>query len=115
LVPSHLCYGFLIFSCVVIPVLSQLLTKKPTTQGGFNIGGINSTGQIPSIPGGWGLIDVDTPKEALTKASYMNPGDQWELVFSDEFNTDGRTFYPGDDPYWEAPNLHYWGTVCPSV
>lgn len=95
---------------LVIPVLSQLLTKKPTTQGGFNIGGINSTGQIPSIPGGWGLIDVDTPKEALTKASYMNPGDQWELVFSDEFNTDGRTFYPGDDPYWEAPNLHYWGT-----
>ncbi len=31
-----------------------------------------------------------------------------QLVFSDEFNTDGRTFYPGDDPYWEAENLHYW-------
>jgi hypothetical protein len=30
------------------------------------------------------------------------------LVFSDEFNTDGRTFYPGDDPYWEAVDLHYW-------
>jgi len=25
-----------------------------------------------------------------------------ELVFSDEFNTDGRSFFPGDDPYWEA-------------
>ena len=31
-----------------------------------------------------------------------------DLVFSDEFNTDGRTFYPGDDPYWEAADLHYW-------
>lgn len=31
-----------------------------------------------------------------------------QLVFSDEFNTDGRTFYPGDDPYWEAVDLHYW-------
>jgi hypothetical protein len=24
-----------------------------------------------------------------------------KLVFSDEFNTDGRTFYPGDDPFWK--------------
>ena len=93
-------------------MLIHLLAKKPTTQGGFNIGGINATGQIPFIPGGWGLIDVDTPKEAYTKPSYTNPGEQFVLVFSDEFNTEGRTFYPGDDPYWEAPNLHYWGTVC---
>ena len=33
-----------------------------------------------------------------------------QLIFSDEFNTDGRTFYPGDDPYWEAADLHYWAT-----
>lgn len=33
-----------------------------------------------------------------------------ELVFSDEFNQDGRTFYPGDDPYWEAVDLYYWVT-----
>ncbi|KAH9833744.1 glycoside hydrolase family 16 protein [Rhodofomes roseus] len=32
------------------------------------------------------------------------------LVFSDEFNTPGRTFWPGDDPYWEAVNLWYWET-----
>ena len=31
-----------------------------------------------------------------------------QLVFSDEFNKAGRTFYPGDDPYWEAVDLHYW-------
>ena len=37
-------------------------------------------------------------------------GEEWDLVFSDEFNTDGRSFYPGDDPFWEAENLHYWAT-----
>lgn len=31
-------------------------------------------------------------------------------VFSDEFNTEGRSFYPGDDPYWQAEDLHYWQT-----
>lgn len=33
-----------------------------------------------------------------------------ELVFSDEFETEGRSFYPGDDPYWEAVDLHNWAT-----
>jgi beta-glucanase (GH16 family) len=37
-------------------------------------------------------------------------GEQWQLVFSDEFNKNGRTFYPGDDPFWEAVDLHYWLT-----
>jgi len=32
------------------------------------------------------------------------------LVFSDEFNEDDRSFYPGDDPYWEAVDLYYWAT-----
>lgn len=92
------------------PVLTHYLTKTQTTQGGFNLGGVNATGQIADIPGNWGLVDRDTPKEAYTKKSYMNPNDEWVLVFSDEFNQDGRTFYPGDDPYWEAVDLHYWGT-----
>lgn len=35
---------------------------------------------------------------------------EWQLVFSDEFNVEGRSFYPGDDPYWEAVDLHYWAT-----
>lgn len=38
--------------------------------------------------------------------------------FSDEFQTDGRTFYPGDDPYWTAVDLWYGVTqdleVCPN-
>lgn len=57
--------------------------------------------------GGFSVIDVDTPKDVYTKKSRRD-GVDWQLVFSDEFNTDGRTFYPGDDPYWEAEDLHYW-------
>ncbi|KAL0949252.1 hypothetical protein HGRIS_009330 [Hohenbuehelia grisea] len=76
---------------------------------GYNLGGINSTGQIPSM-GNFGLIDSETPHNAYTRTSWRNPNDEWQLVFSDEFNTDGRSFYPGDDPYWEAADLHYWAT-----
>uniref|UniRef100_A0A8H7XY82 GH16 domain-containing protein n=1 Tax=Psilocybe cubensis TaxID=181762 RepID=A0A8H7XY82_PSICU len=59
--------------------------------------------------GNFGLIDLETPKEALIKKS-MKDGSDMILVFSDEFNEEGRTFYPGDDPYWEAEDLHYWAT-----
>lgn len=59
------------------------------------------------MAGNFGLIDRDTPKEAYTKTSYQD-NSELQLVFSDEFNVDGRSFYPGDDPYWEAEDLHYW-------
>jgi beta-glucan synthesis-associated protein KRE6 len=84
--------------------------KKPSKQGGFNVGGINATGQIPSFTGNYGLVDKTTPQELLRKKSYMD-GSDMTLVFSDEFNQDGRTFYPGDDPFWEAVDLQYWGTA----
>ncbi|KAL1668379.1 glycoside hydrolase family 16 protein [Schizophyllum commune] len=61
------------------------------------------------MDGKWGMIDPDTPEEFKTKKSYMSNKDL-QLIFSDEFNVDNRTFYPGDDPYWEAYDLHYWGT-----
>ncbi|CCO28994.1 Beta-glucan synthesis-associated protein KRE6 AltName: Full=Killer toxin-resistance protein 6 [Rhizoctonia solani AG-1 IB] len=61
------------------------------------------------ISGFMALIDKDTPKEAYTRKSF-DDGSEWDLVFSDEFNVEGRSFYPGDDPYWEATDLHYWGT-----
>ena len=54
--------------------------------------------------GNWGLIDLDTPQDAYTRTDFIS-GQSWDLVFSDEFNTDGRTFWPGDDPYWEAVDL----------
>ncbi|KAF9076117.1 glycoside hydrolase family 16 protein [Rhodocollybia butyracea] len=78
--------------------------------GGFNFGGTNSTGQIPTMVGNRGLIDLETPKESYTYTSLRDGSSEMQLVFSDEFNTDGRSFYPGDDPYWEAVNLHYWAT-----
>lgn len=59
------------------------------------------------MPNNFGLIDVDTPSSAFTATSFTD-GSEWQLVFSDEFNTDNRTFWPGDDPYWEAVDLHYW-------
>ncbi|KAJ7186059.1 beta-glucan synthesis-associated protein [Mycena filopes] len=71
---------------------------------------VNATGQMPNI-GNWGLIDLDTPKEMYTIHGYHDPSSTMQLVFSDEFEVEGRTFYPGDDPYWEAVDLHYWQTA----
>ena len=93
------------------PVYSHFTRKRQTTQGAFNLGGTNATGQVPKITNNIGLIDTATPKSAYTKPSFADPNQMWDLVFSDEFNVDGRTFYPGDDPYWEAVDLHYWQTV----
>ncbi|KAJ9478562.1 putative Beta-glucan synthesis-associated protein KRE6 (putative) [Pseudozyma hubeiensis] len=56
-----------------------------------------------------GLIDPDTPQSAMRRRSPVD-GSDWHLVFSDEFEEEGRSFYPGDDPYWEAVDLWYWGT-----
>ncbi|KAK7444002.1 hypothetical protein VKT23_015399 [Stygiomarasmius scandens] len=89
------------------PLVTHFTSKMQSTKGGFNLGGINATGQIPVMH--FGLIDPDTPTEAYTHKSYTDDSTM-QLVFSDEFNTDGRSFYPGDDPFWEAPSLHYWGT-----
>ena len=54
------------------------------------------------------LVDPDTPNYAKTRIGF--DGQNYNLVFSDEFNLDGRTFYPGDDPFWEAVDLWYGQT-----
>ncbi|KAF7189721.1 Beta-glucan synthesis-associated protein KRE6 [Pseudocercospora fuligena] len=51
-----------------------------------------------------GLIDPDTPSSAMTRTG--DNGKKQQLVFSDEFNELGRTFYDGDDPYFQA--MDYW-------
>jgi beta-glucanase (GH16 family) len=66
---------------------------------------------VPVFASGFALIDPDTPQSAYTKPSWMDNGEM-ELVFSDEFNVDDRTFYPGDDPFWEAVDLHYWVRIA---
>ncbi|KAJ1884177.1 hypothetical protein LPJ66_010736, partial [Kickxella alabastrina] len=52
-------------------------------------------------------IDKDSPS-GLTWTSATNK--KWKLVFSDEFETEGRTFGPGEDNTWEAVDLWYWPT-----
>lgn len=56
-----------------------------------------------------GLIDPDTPASAATRTDIN--GDTLKLVFSDEFNEQNRTFYPGDDPFWFAPDIWYGATM----
>ncbi|KAJ1821013.1 hypothetical protein GGH91_002010 [Coemansia sp. RSA 2671] len=66
---------------------------------------LSSIGQ-PLIPATL-PVDPDSPK-GLTWTAANNK--KWKLVFSDEFNKEGRTFGPGEDPNWEAVDLWYWPT-----
>jgi beta-glucan synthesis-associated protein KRE6 len=61
------------------------------TYGGYNLGGINATGQLMQTS--FSLIDRDTPTSAYTKVSPVD-GQTMNLVFSDEFEVEGRSFYP---------------------
>jgi hypothetical protein len=88
------------------PIIHYATKGALSTNGGFNIGGANASGQIPSLPGMPTLIDPETPDVFKTRVG--NDGKKYLLVFSDEFETDGRSFYPGDDPYWEAVDMNYW-------
>ncbi|KAJ9116310.1 hypothetical protein QFC22_004750 [Naganishia vaughanmartiniae] len=98
----------------ILPVTTQVRSdrrEQDRVEGGiegwsYNLGGVNATGQVPAQPRE--LIDPETPKDVYTRTGF--DGKQWSLKFSDEFNTDGRTFFPGDDPFWEAVDLHYHGT-----
>ncbi|KAG8218548.1 glycoside hydrolase family 16 protein [Butyriboletus roseoflavus] len=110
------CLFLVIVSLVTLfagyPMITYFTTVDMSNNGGFGLGGINGSGQVPVMAGNWALIDIDTPKDAYTKSSW-NGGSDMELVFSDEFNVPGRTFWPGDDPYWEAVDLHYWVRAIP--
>lgn len=54
------------------------------------------------------LVDSDTPQSAYTRTA--KDGSDWKLVFSDEFNAEGRTFYEGDDQFWYGADFHYDAT-----
>ncbi|KAJ5739506.1 hypothetical protein N7533_012290 [Penicillium manginii] len=56
-----------------------------------------------------GLIDPDTPADAMWKKN--SDGKDWKLVFSDEFNMPGRTFFDEDDPFFQAVDLWYGVTM----
>ena len=95
------------------PIISFLQRPTPTqsVRSASGIGGVNDSGPIPNVPGRFDLIDPDTPEEVHTRQSFKDPSKTMKLIWSDEFNTDGRSFYPGDDPFWEAVDLYYWQTV----
>jgi hypothetical protein len=48
------------------------------------------------------LIDKDTPQDAYTIASPVD-GKLMQLIFSDEFETEGRTFYPVSGSFSSCP------------
>ncbi|CAB9517136.1 Beta-glucan synthesis-associated protein KRE6 [Seminavis robusta] len=56
---------------------------------------------LQPVQGAW--VDPDTPKAAKAIKA-LSPDDkrEYELVFSDEFEQDGRTFHDGTDPRWTA-------------
>jgi hypothetical protein len=78
------------------PILQYFNKKTLSNFGAYGVGGTNSTGQVPKIPGLPTLIDEHTPDSALTRTGF--DGKKYVLMFSDEFEVDGRTFWPGDDP-----------------
>lgn len=89
------------------PVISWFLyIGQPVALVGFGLGGANGTGQRPVFKDLRSLIDSDTPEEA---GSWVHPftSERHHLVFSDEFNVEGRTFWPGDDPFWTAVDIWY--------
>ena len=98
-----LCFG-LITLFAGYPVITYLGRTTEASNVGYNLGGINGSGQVPDLPGLPQLMDPETPSNVKTRTGY--DGKKYNLVFSDEFNSPGRTFYPGDDPYWEAGVLY---------
>mmetsp|Transcript_37202 Transcript_37202/g.100575 ORF Transcript_37202/g.100575 Transcript_37202/m.100575 type:complete len:675 (-) Transcript_37202:82-2106(-) len=67
---------------------------------------------------GNGWVDPDTPEEALTVTSEVD-GSTFDLVYSDEFEVDDRSFDDGHDPAWTALEkddytngaLHYYSAT----
>lgn len=93
---------------VFYPVLSFYRNNARNLRIDGNIR-INATGQAPVLFQMPELIDKDTPASAKTRTGF--DGQPYDLVFSDEFNVEGRTFYPGDDPFWEAVDIWYGATA----
>jgi beta-glucan synthesis-associated protein KRE6 len=45
-------------------------SRHQLAKGGFNLGGINITGQVPDLPNLPNRIDKDTPQDALTRTGF---------------------------------------------
>jgi len=63
-------------------------------------------GKVPTLKNvRTGMIDPDTPSSAMSRKD--SNGKTQRLAFSDEFNEDGRTFYEGDDAYFQGVDIWY--------
>lgn len=91
---------------VVLPVLTYSNVTTHYTPESYEI---LTQYEYPSLSAiRTSLIDPDSPSDAQTYKA--KNGDEWKLVFSDEFNVEGRTFYEGDDQFFTAPDLNYAAT-----
>lgn len=97
------CALFALF--LVYPISSYLRQYYSNLELKTNANQLPKLHPLPLRP----LVDPETPKVALTRTSETSNA-KYELVFSDEFNHPGRTFWPGDDPFWEAGNFWYGST-----
>ena len=102
---------FLVVGAIVVFILLPVLTysgvTEPYTPESYEILTSYHYPLLSAIR--TDLVDPDTPAEALTKKT--SKGETWKLVFSDEFNAEGRTFYEGDDQFFQAADLWYGGTM----
>ncbi|KAK6454175.1 glucan synthase subunit [Scheffersomyces xylosifermentans] len=100
---------FLILIAIGLFVLLPALTYTGLHHRKSKVVDILSNYQYPLLSAiRTSLIDPDTPDDAYN--SIARDGSTWSLVFSDEFNTVGRTFYQGDDQFFTALDLHYDAT-----
>ncbi|KAL0574580.1 hypothetical protein V5O48_007392 [Marasmius crinis-equi] len=93
---------------LLYPVFLEVRDAARNARIGDNIR-VNASGQIPALVGIRDLVDPDTPASAKTRTGF--DGQEYDLVFSDEFELPGRTFWPGDDPYFEAMDFWYGVTM----
>ena len=102
---------FLVLAAIVVFILLPVLTysgvTEPYTPESYEILTSYHYPLLSAIR--TDLVDPDTPETALTRKT--TTGDTWKLVFSDEFNAEGRTFYEGDDQFFQAADLWYGGTM----
>lgn len=62
---------------------------------------VATTGGLHQCHAGW--VDPDSPEDArATTSHFVEDTREYELVFSDEFEQDGRSFEDGADPRWTA-------------
>ncbi|EDO15916.1 hypothetical protein Kpol_480p3 [Vanderwaltozyma polyspora DSM 70294] len=98
-----------IFIFIVLPAVTFTGVIDHTSPAPRNVTDYLTAYQYPQLASiRTSLVDPDTPSTAKTRTA--KDGSSWKLVFSDEFNAEGRTFYDGDDQFWTAPDIHYDAT-----